>query len=178
MECTPCGHTCCSTIGAQYTCPRNLDWCSWGNYGKKALRGTARNTELCDGASKPQRSFLEISSMGRGVDYGMYLVNNTTNKPDGITADFAQGHMAAQNIIQNLTQGFMELHVQMQRQSMMIQQLHQQLVFSAQQGYSNNGSLNSGKNTNNNNDNPNNSNRNNIVLLYLMSRNVHLRRPL
>ena len=53
-------------------------------------------------------------NMHRGMEYGMSAGNNLQGELDSVIEDFAQGHAATQNTIQNLSQGFPELRAQMQ----------------------------------------------------------------
>ena len=89
-----------------------------------------------------------VGNMGRGMEYGMRAGDETHGELNGVIEVFAQGHAATQSTIQNLSQGFPELCVQMNQQSAMIQQLQQQLAFSAQQAQQNNGGWNSDRNNN------------------------------
>ena len=59
-------------------------------------------------------------NMNRGMEYGMDAGNETHEELDGIIKEFAQGHAATQNTIQNLSQGFLKLRAQLQQQSTML----------------------------------------------------------
>ena len=95
-------------------------------------------------------------NMSWGMEYGMSAGDDSHKELDGVIKYFSQSHAATQNTIQNLSQGFPELCPQMQQHSNMIQQLQQQLVFSAQQAHQNNDGWNSGRAINNNNNNSSN----------------------
>ena len=60
-------------------------------------------------------------NMNHGMEYGMNTSDTAHKELGVIIKDFAQGHMATQNTIQNLTQTFPKLCAQMQQHSMMIQ---------------------------------------------------------
>ena len=64
-----------------------------------------------------------VGNMNHGMDYGMNVVDALHKELNSVIGDFAQGHAATQNTIQNFSKGFQELRAYMHQQSMMIQQL-------------------------------------------------------